>query len=898
MRKSFVFLAFILVFALGQGVFAQTCEIGITSVAPLSGSNNIVVGQLTTVKIYAHADCLPAGDGYSPTNGFVLYSDPTDPEGQASFGQITGSLTPAFTSLVFDIGPFNNYFKWDGGAWAKQAIPFNTVAGDSVGIMWGGVATAYGHGLLSTFHADALTFTFTVPEADSNKTVCIDQALSGIPGAVWKWAPVVVGNETIYPDWSGLQCFATEYVPNQPPKMDSADCADFPASFNHCQTATYTFHAADAEGDDITFEFSGPGNLVDNGDGSAVWTMSGMAPGDNGELRVWACDYQACGDTCSFNIVGSNNAPVCTAPGGELTVSAGTDKTQDVTATDDCDVMTYTLPTALMQFRADPLDAWGSAVPAGGTSIVPAGDNLSATVHFAPLAADQGYWKFTVVVSDGDQESTCELFWHVIVGGAYGVEIEKAENVLQGNMMQLAVSLTKMDTTQGLGGFDFLIAYDPTCVLFQQAIEADGLYGVAPNCGWEYFTYRYGPYGNCGSACPSGLVQVVGMAETNDGANHPTCDVPFFPDPTLDPPTTLTMFYLKFLVSNDRTLNCQFCPVRFFWYDCTNNALSNEDGSKLYTSVTVYDYANPNPISTLDAEFPTYLGAQEECYTGATQKEPPEANVDFQNGGVDIVCSDSIDAPGDININGLAYEIADAVMFTNYFIEGPTAFGTHVDASIAASDANLDGVPLTVSDLVYLIRVVVGDAVPYAKVGSIAASFSNTSGVLSVDGEMGAALVVVEGTATVDAIGDVNVQQGIVDGNTQILVTGYDAEANTFDAFTGDFLQVNGNVISVEFAAFDGSMVNANNVPLNFQVNQNYPNPFNPTTKISFVNPENKAWNVTIYNIAGQTVDRFSGDNGVNVEFEWDASDLASGIYFYKVVAGDNVQTKKAVLLK
>jgi hypothetical protein len=491
------------------------------------------------------------------------------------------------------------------------------------------------------------------------------------------------------------------------------------------------------------------------------------------------------------------------------------------------------------------------------------------------------------------------LQWEVIIGGSYGVEIEKIHDQLQGHMTELAINLTKMDALMGLGGFDFLIAYDPTCLSFQQAVEAEGLYGAPPNCGWEYFTYRYGPYGNCGSACPSGMVQVIGMAETNDGANHPFCDVPFAPDPIGPPITKLTMFYLKFLVSNDRTLNCQFCPVRFFWYDCTNNVLSNHDGSLLYTSVGVYDYDNPNPINTLDAVFPTYLGAQEECYVGHDPTKPtPEANVDFQNGGVDIVCSDSIDAPGDININGLAYEIADAVMFTNYFISGPTAFGSHVEASIAASDANMDGVPLTVSDLVYLIRVVVGDALPYAKVNTIAANYSIESGVMNVNAPMGAALIVADANASVTALNGVQVKTGIVDGNTHILVTGYDENANTFASFSGDFLQINGNVISVEFAAADGSHVNASNVPMNFEVFQNYPNPFNPTTKIRFTNPSNSAWNVTIYNIAGQSVDRFSGDNGYTVEVDWDASRLASGIYFYKVVAGDKVETKKAVLLK
>ncbi len=890
MRKTFIFLAFILVFALGQGAFAQVCEIGITSVSGLTGGN-LWAGKTHTVTIYANGGCLPAGDGYSPTNGFVLYS--TD---GAGFGQVGGALTSAFTGdLIFDFGPFNNYFKWDGGSWAKQVVPFSTTGGDSVAVMWGGVASAAGHGMISTFNDDALEFTFQTSTDDSGKTICIDQSLSGVPGAVWKWAPVITVNPTIIPDWSGLECYLIEFVPNEGP--DPTNAGSFPASFDHCSPATFTFNVVDPSvpADLITdVTATGVGTIVQIDNATWTWTWPGIGPASNELISfVWKDALDGEGNLWEFTVVGTNAAPVCAGPGGLLSVSAGTEKSQVVTATDDCDVMTYSI-------GAMTLDA-APATPAGAHYVVGAVDNLSAEVFFAPTTADAGVWVFDIVVDDGDQSVTCQVEWEVIIGGAYGVEIEKIHDQLQGHFTELAINLTKMDTLQGLGGFDLLIAYDPTCLSFSQAIEADGLYGADPLCGWEYFTYRFGPYGNCGNACPSGMVQVIGMAETNDGANHPLCDVPFFPDPLADPPTKLTMFYLKFLVTNDRSLNCQFCPVRFFWYDCTNNALSNGDGSLLYTSVGVYDYDNPNPINVLGIDFPTYLGAQDECYVGHDpSKLPPEANVDFQNGGVDIVCSDSIDAPGDININGIAYEIADAVMFTNYFITGPTAFGPtaldHQEASIAASDANLDGVPLTVSDLVYLIRVVVGDAVPYAKVGSIAADYSHESGIMNVDAPMGAAFIVADAPAS--ALNGVQVKQGIVDGNHHILVTGYDENANTFASFTGDFVQINGNIISVEFAAADGSMVNASNVPLNFEVFQNYPNPFNPTTKITFNNPSNSAWNVTVYNVTGQRVEEFSGDNGTVISFDWDASRLASGIYFYKVVAGNNVETKKAVLLK
>jgi len=63
---------------------------------------------------------------------------------------------------------------------------------------------------------------------------------------------------------------------------------------------------------------------------------------------------------------------------------------------------------------------------------------------------------------------------------------------------------------------------------------------------------------------------------------------------------------------------------------------------------------------------PQGLGAPDVCMIGG--KVQPIRFVDFWNGGIDIACSDSIDARGDVNLNGIANEIADAVIYTNYFL--------------------------------------------------------------------------------------------------------------------------------------------------------------------------------------------------------------------------------------
>jgi hypothetical protein len=473
----------------------------------------------------------------------------------------------------------------------------------------------------------------------------------------------------------------------------------------------------------------------------------------------------------------------------------------------------------------------------------------------------------------------------VILGAApYQVSLEPdypAEcGALQGQYIDVDVVLSGTDRNQGIGGFNFLIAYDNSVLSFQSAAEGD-IYAL---CNWEYFEYRYGADGNCTGGCPSGLLRVVGIAETNNGGAHPTCAAD-------EPAGATSLATLTFLISNDRNLECQLVPMRFFWLECQDNTISNLAGTELYVNAKIYEFENPSPINA-EAAFPTYLGANEACLAG--DKGAPIRNIDFYNSGLQICCADEIDARGDINLNGLAYEIADAVMLTNYFVDGLGAF-QYPNGSIAASDVNADGIALSVADLVYLVRVVVGDALPYPKTNPVAANYTTDNGVVTVDGEMGAAFVVVSGNQTPINLTDMEMEYAFDGANTRILIHGGFVEDA---AFSGAFLDVN-DVISVEFATYEGTPVAAKNVPSEFSLAQNYPNPFNPTANIAFSLPAASEWTLTFYNVTGQVVRTESGySDAGTVEFVWDASELASGIYFYKLEAGDFTATKKAVLLK
>ena len=81
---------------------------------------------------------------------------------------------------------------------------------------------------------------------------------------------------------------------------------------------------------------------------------------------------------------------------------------------------------------------------------------------------------------------------------------------------------------------------------------------------------------------------------------------------------------------------------------------------------------------------------------------------------------------------------------------------------------------------------------------------------------------------------------------------------------------------------------------------QNYPNPFNPTTKISYSIPKQSYVTLKVIDVLGREVSVLVNkeQSTGNYEVEFDASHLTSGIYFYKIQAGDYVETKKMVLMK
>ncbi len=89
-------------------------------------------------------------------------------------------------------------------------------------------------------------------------------------------------------------------------------------------------------------------------------------------------------------------------------------------------------------------------------------------------------------------------------------------------------------------------------------------------------------------------------------------------------------------------------------------------------------------------------------------------------------------------------------------------------------------------------------------------------------------------------------------------------------------------------------------LPAGFGLSQNYPNPFNPTTEIEFSLPEAGQVHLDVCNILGQQVDVLVDgqlDAGLH-RVTWDGANRASGIYFYRIVAGSFSESKKMLLIK
>jgi hypothetical protein len=137
--------------------------------------------------------------------------------------------------------------------------------------------------------------------------------------------------------------------------------------------------------------------------------------------------------------------------------------------------------------------------------------------------------------------------------------------------------------------------------------------------------------------------------------------------------------------------------------------------------------------------------------------------------------------------------------------------------------------------------------------------------------------------------------KGSFDGTVELTVTVTDADGGTDET-----------TITVTVTPDPTSIEGLNGIPTEFTLFQNYPNPFNPSTVIRYGIPVGDAYHASlnvslkIYDILGNEVATLVNEEKSPGYFEvrWNAENLASGIYFYRVIAGSYVECKKMLMIK
>ena len=118
------------------------------------------------------------------------------------------------------------------------------------------------------------------------------------------------------------------------------------------------------------------------------------------------------------------------------------------------------------------------------------------------------------------------------------------------------------------------------------------------------------------------------------------------------------------------------------------------------------------------------------------------------------------------------------------------------------------------------------------------------------------------------------------------------------DGFSADQGYIHGWGIFRNLFTSNGNEITE--IPNRFYLNQNYPNPFNPVTTIKFGLAKDAMTKITVYDILGREIQTLVNEfrRAGNHEISFDGSNLSSGTYFYRIEAGEFVETRKMILVK
>jgi hypothetical protein len=328
----------------------------------------------------------------------------------------------------------------------------------------------------------------------------------------------------------------------------------------------------------------------------------------------------------------------------------------------------------------------------------------------------------------------------------------------------------------------------------------------------------------------------------------------------------------------------------------------------------------------INFEFLDTLADLDNTFTDENDELIGQEQISYSGGSFFIKMYDG--EVGDINLNGIAFEIGDVVYYTNYFID-PYTYPLD-GARWPNSDVNQDGRPGTVGDLVYLIRIITGDIGTSNKNLMTASGFSASLKARVENGRLGVY------SDWEDMLGGVLFRFACGEQMPQVYQTKRSADLDLLTSFEDGLLTVlicdpegrriisgNGPILEIgaekadqisletaELADIYGNqivakIVNAASIPEKFELGQNYPNPFNPMTTISYGLPAEGKVSLKIFNIRGQLVKTLVDEirqPGYH-RADWNGTDVsgnrvASGVYFYRLKFDEYTETRKMIMLK